>query len=116
MVKWELLPANYNRAAWDDALLQSHDYNVFQSFRWGEYKRGAGWTPMRWIARDHTGLVVAMAQILTKSFRDKVKIGWAPGGPVLLFPQTPWDELTLIVKLLLREINALGGRTSIRFD
>ncbi len=116
MVKWELLPATHNRAKWDDALLQSQDYTVFQSFRWGEFKRGTGWTPMRWIARDRAGLVVAMAQILTKSFRGRVKIGWAPGGPVLLFPPTPLGELALIVKLLLQEINALGGRTCIRFD
>lgn len=116
MVKWELLSATCNRAEWDQSLLQSQDYNVFQSFRWGEYKRAGGWTPMRWIARDQAGSTIAMAQILVKTYPGKVTIGWAPGGPILRFVGTPHYNLSSLFDFLVKEIASLGGRTSIRFD
>jgi lipid II:glycine glycyltransferase (peptidoglycan interpeptide bridge formation enzyme) len=115
MVSWELLAPTLAAADWNVLLLKSRDYSIFQSFDWGEYKRAAGWIPMRWLARDRYGSVVCMAQVLTKSFPGKVKIGWAPGGPVLFFPETRQVELASVVKLLLGKINALGGKTFIRF-
>jgi len=116
MVKWELLSASCTRAEWDQAMLQSEDYNVFQSFRWGEYKRTGGWTPMRWIARDQAGETLAMVQILVKTLPGKVTIGWAPGGPILRFPRTPCHELAALIDSLLKQLATLRRRTSIRFD
>nr|MBA2703372.1 peptidoglycan bridge formation glycyltransferase FemA/FemB family protein [Blastocatellia bacterium] len=116
MVKWELLSATCNRAEWDQPLLQSEDYNVFQSFRWGEYKRSGGWTPMRWIARDQEGATIAMVQILVKTFPGNVRIGWAPGGPILRCAGTSRLGLTSTIDSLLTDLVALKGRTSIRFD
>jgi hypothetical protein len=116
MVKWELLSASCIRAEWDQAMLQSEDYNVFQSFRWGEYKRNGGWTPMRWIARDETGETIAMVQILAKTPRGRVTIGWAPGGPILQFARTPRHQLAALIDSLLEQLAILRRTTSIRFD
>ncbi len=115
IVKWERLSAACDRAAWDQAMLQSQDYNVFQSFLWGEYKRAGGWTPTRWIGRDQSGSTVAMGQILVKTYPGKVTIGWAPAGPIMRFAATPQRNLASIIKSLTNEI-APRGRTIIRFD
>jgi len=97
-------------------MLQSADYNVFQSFRWGEYKRTGGWTPMRWTARDQAGETIAMVQILVKTLPGKITIGWAPGGPIVRFPRTTNHELPALIDSLLKQLATLRGRTSFRFD
>ena len=70
--------------SWDEALTYSEDYNVFQSYVWGEFKKTTGWVPERWIASDKNGDIICMVQILIKSFPAGFKIGWAPGGPVFI--------------------------------
>jgi hypothetical protein len=69
---------------WDEALTYSEDYNVFQSYMWGEFKKTTGWVPERWIASDKNGDIICMVQILIKSFPAGFKIGWATGGPVFI--------------------------------
>ena len=69
---------------WDEALTYSEDYNVFQSYVWGEFKKTTGWVPERWIASDKNGDIICMVQILIKSFPAGFKIGWATGGPVFI--------------------------------
>jgi len=116
MVEWELFSVNRNEADWDQFLLQSQDYNVFQSSRWGEYKRASGWTPLRLIARNETGAVVAMTQVLTKDFPAGIQISWAPGGPILRFSDDLPHDLHLTIEGLLAAIKTVGSRVYIRLD
>lgn len=97
MVTWERIDENYERSGWDPSLLCSRDGGIFQSYVWGEFKRRLGWTPMRWLATDRDGSVVAMAQVLMKSLGGGIKIGWVPGGPALLFPKTECHNLISIL-------------------
>ncbi|MBV9868816.1 MAG: peptidoglycan bridge formation glycyltransferase FemA/FemB family protein, partial [Abitibacteriaceae bacterium] len=100
---------------WDQALLQSQDYTVFQSFGWGEYKRNFGWQPWRWLAR-HDDHIVAMAQILVKALPAKIKIGWAPGAPVLLFPHSKSKDIPIVMQSLLDTLSRRHRRLALRFD
>lgn len=115
MVNWESLPESVSAEDWDRSLLAGEDRNVFQSFGWGEYKRAAGWEPRRWIARDGNGMVVAMAQVLTKSFLHGVTVGWVPGGPVFHFPGALSHSPTSMLEGLLERYRATGRVVWIRF-
>jgi|GEM_PF-845465 len=115
-VTWELVEQPSDLEEWDRALEQCAAGSVFQSYKWGEYKRAAGWVPMRWIAWNADKAVVAMCQILTKSYPAGVMVGWAPGGPVPRFSATPAQDLARVVRGLLDEMNGLRKRVSLRFD
>ena len=43
MARWELLTDEVARSTWDEALLKFDDYTPFQTYAWGEYRRGLGW-------------------------------------------------------------------------
>ncbi len=115
MISWERLPQTYKPEEWDRLLLESHDHTVFQSYGWGEYRRTFGWLPVRWIARNKSGAVLAMAQILIKKLPLGLSLCWCPGGPILTFPETSNRDVALIIELLLRRIKALK-RAYIRFN
>jgi hypothetical protein len=82
---WELLDDGEARRMWDAELVKAEDYAVFQSYGWGEFKRSAGFRPLRWIARDAAGNTVAMVQFLLKSLPLGFAVAWAAGGPAVRF-------------------------------
>ncbi|MEA2585252.1 MAG: hypothetical protein QOF33_3337 [Thermomicrobiales bacterium] len=63
-------------AAWDEAL-ESLGGHLLQSWRWGEFKSGHGWTVER-VAVNGVGS--AMAQVLFRR-RGPVSVGYIPRGP-----------------------------------
>jgi len=81
MVNWELRK-NISVKEWNDHLVCFSNYDYFQSYNWGEYKKSFGWTPYRFIAVNSKNNVIAMAQCLFKSFPFSIGILWCPGGPV----------------------------------
>lgn len=83
---WDLFSQQGDSEHWDALLAESQDANVFQSYRWGEHKRRSGWIPARWIGTDSANRIVAMVQVLAKPVVAGVRAGWAPGGPLILFP------------------------------
>lgn len=115
MTAWEIA-LEADAAAWDNTLLGSTDYNVFQSFQWGEYKRAFGWTPLRCIARDERGMPKAMVQILTKKLPFGTVMGWAPGGPLYSFPSSRTEELPGVMNQLLEHIKQRSSRFIVRFN
>ena len=68
-------------ANWDSQLLQFEDQNLYQSFRWGTYKRIRGWTPRHFRAEMNGG-VIAMLQALVRTYPLRTAVAWCPGGPV----------------------------------
>ncbi len=66
---------------WDAALMKFADYNLYQSFGWGEFKRRRRWDVRRGnLVVD--GVQVGMAQCLVREVRvARTKIVWMPGGP-----------------------------------
>ncbi len=117
MVIWELFDNNNSPDRWNSLLLKSEDYNIFQSVGWGEYKSIYGWLPMRYLAKDKDGRIVAMAQILIKHLPVVgIKIGWIPGGPIFSFPQSKEIELAKIAKGLIEKVEKLSSNIFIRFN
>lgn len=112
MITWE--ESQPSAEAWDAALLASDDYNVYQSFAWGEYKRTAGWSPGRLWARNGDGEIVGMVQILTKRLPADILFGWSPGGPVAEFPAQ--GELEPLIETLAKHLAASRTRWCVRFD
>ena len=69
-------------AKWDAALTTLPDYNVYQAYSWGEFKKRSGWIVRRGSVLVHSE-PVAMAQCLVRELRSaRVVVVWVPGGPV----------------------------------
>jgi lipid II:glycine glycyltransferase (peptidoglycan interpeptide bridge formation enzyme) len=72
-------------AAWDEALLASENAGLLQSWRWGEFKRRSGWSPLRLTTQDlHSpDGASACAQVLFRKLPLlPISIAYVPRGPV----------------------------------
>jgi lipid II:glycine glycyltransferase (peptidoglycan interpeptide bridge formation enzyme) len=77
-------------AAWDAPLLRAEHASLLQSWRWGEFKRPAGWVPWRLMlyARGENGAPnrpLVAAQVLFRALPHlplPVSIAYIPRGPV----------------------------------
>ena len=73
-----------NNTQWNEALLQFKEYNIFQSYEWGELKKSEGWEPLRIIVSDNDCMELTLiAQILMKKVFG-INIAWCPGGPLII--------------------------------
>ncbi len=115
MVTWEQYPENEGAQGWDSLLLQARDYTVFQSYGWGEYKRTAGWRPLRYVARNKGGKVTGMAQLLLKLLPLGFGMAWAPGGPALRFEAGGAEPVGRDLLGLLVEMHSRYPRVLVRF-
>jgi hypothetical protein len=82
MVTWELLTQERARLVWDETLSRFDDGSPFQSYAWGEYRRGLGWEPYRWAAFDDRREIVAMMQGCVRRHHFGFGLLWSEGGPV----------------------------------
>ena len=72
-----------NNIQWNEALLQFDEYNIFQSYEWGELKKCEGWQPLRIIVfNNETKKLTLIAQIIIKKVLG-INIAWCPGGPLI---------------------------------
>ena len=81
MVNW-VIANDMTMKEWDKKLVHFSDYDFYQSYNWGEYKKDFGWIPYRSIAIDSNNKIIAMAQCLLRSLPCSVGISWCPGGPI----------------------------------
>lgn len=65
---------------WDKAVLKFPDYNVYQSFAWGEHRQTFGWHAVR-MTGERDGKMLCVAQVLVRHLPLGVKFAWVPGGP-----------------------------------
>lgn len=82
MARWESLTDETARLTWDQTLARFEDCSPFQSFAWGEYRRGLGWEPYRWVASDDQGEVTTMLQGYLRRHPFGLGLVWSEGGPV----------------------------------
>jgi len=82
MTRWELLTDEVAAKTWDEALLRLSDYTPFQSYAWGEYRRGLGWQPCRWAAFNERGEIVTMLSGSLRRYPLGFGLVWSEGGPV----------------------------------
>lgn len=82
MPTWKAFTDEEARLVWDDALARFADCSPFQSYAWGEYRRGLGWQPYRWAAVNEQNEIVAMLQAYLRCHRFGIGMLWSEGGPV----------------------------------
>lgn len=82
MANWRAFTDDEARAAWDDALARLDGCSPFQSYAWGEYRRGLGWEPYRWAAVNEQNEIVAILQAYLRRQRFGIGMLWSEGGPV----------------------------------
>ncbi|HEV2903829.1 MAG TPA: peptidoglycan bridge formation glycyltransferase FemA/FemB family protein [Pyrinomonadaceae bacterium] len=82
MPTWKAFTDEEARLAWDNALARFEDCSPFQSYAWGEYRRGLGWHPYRWAAVNEQNEIVAMLQAYLRRHRLGIGMLWSEGGPV----------------------------------
>ncbi|MBF0343296.1 MAG: peptidoglycan bridge formation glycyltransferase FemA/FemB family protein [Nitrospirae bacterium] len=69
-----------DKSTWDSLHDQTKEYNIYQTFEWGEFKKTEGWETKRFMLKiDDTDFTIA--QTVEKKLFDK-KIIWIPGGPI----------------------------------
>lgn len=78
---WIKVSAADAEATWDEQLRRFADHTIYQSVRWGRYKRFRGWEPAYFRAESN-GVVVAMLQALVRTYPWRTVVAWCPGGPV----------------------------------
>ena len=81
MVNW-IMAKDMTVKEWDKQLVHFSNYDFYQSYNWGEYKKDFGWIPYRSIAIDSNNKIIAMAQCLLRKLPCSVAISWCPGGPI----------------------------------
>ena len=101
MAKWELLTDEVALKIWDEALLRFDDYTPFQTYAWGEFRRGLGWQPYRWAAFNERREIVAMLLGSVRRYPLGFGLVWSEGGPV--------GDLSLCDESLQEEIRQTTG-------
>jgi len=82
MIRWELVSDNTGVEIWDKSLVEFPDYNIYQTYAWGQHKGNFGWIPQRFMAYDPENNVVAMFQVLLRRYPGNILMLWGSGGPV----------------------------------
>lgn len=113
---WDVVvPTADMRAMWDSQLQEAEDYNVFQTYAWGQYKKHHGWIPVLCVGRGKSGRLVGMVQILIKKLPLGMSAGWAPGGPVFQFKGWSPKEVDPLLGSLRQVIENKFGSIWLRF-
>jgi FemAB family len=101
MVTWKLLTDEEALQSWDRTLLTFDDCSPYQSYSWGEYRKGLGWMPCRWTAIDEREKLVALMHGALRRYPFGVGLVWCEGGPI--------GDLSVCDQSLLAAIKATTG-------
>lgn len=83
---------DWKAADWDALAARSPLGDAFQSYEWGEVKRGLGWTPLRYLVEQgerRMAVVFIQERALERRLPGplgRIRIHYAPRGPILLEP------------------------------
>lgn len=96
MIEWAEWSDAEAATKWDVALTALPNYNLYQSYGWGEFKRRHGWSIRRGSVVIN-GAQVAMAQCLVREIQPaRIVVAWVPGGPAGSL--TGWLELGTVLQ------------------
>lgn len=82
MITWQPVSCESSPGEWDNNLLLFPDYNIYQTYSWGQHRQDFGWKPLRLMARDEENHPVAMMQVMLRRYPGNFVLLWSPGGPV----------------------------------
>ncbi len=99
-------------AEWSRALAALPDAHVLQTWEWGEFKAGYGWSAERLVWRTVDGRPAAAAQVLERRVRVPVlglssSVLYAPRGPLL-----DWRAVE-VADHVLRDLHAMAARPGV---
>jgi len=103
-MQWKPFQPEKTAAEWDDLPARASDDNPFQSSAWADYKGRMGWRPHRWVTEGRDGAVLCAVQLLRKPLPFGRSLLWAPGGPMIGFPDGVGEDLGLILSKGLQQI------------
>jgi lipid II:glycine glycyltransferase (peptidoglycan interpeptide bridge formation enzyme) len=83
VVNWEIVGDTLAPDAWDSLLGGFAHAQIFQTHGWGEFKRLAGWQPIRLLARAPGEPAAGIAQVLLRRLPGGFRFAWVPGGPCI---------------------------------
>lgn len=81
--------------AWRETLGQIGEDHLLQSWEWGQFKSHYGWRTLNLAWKDADGEPSAAAQVLFRTHRPGLTIGYCPRGPLL-----DWSEPDLVSEVL----------------
>ncbi len=82
MITWQPISDETGPGDWNNSVLLFPDYNIYQTYAWGQHREDFGWQPLRLMARDEENRPVAMMQVMLRRYPGNVVLLWSPGGPV----------------------------------
>lgn len=77
MVVWKKFEGT--REQWNQDLFKLDNYNLYQSFEWGEIKKETGWNIFRAILIQKEN-ITTMVQVLYRNYPMGICLCWIPGG------------------------------------
>lgn len=90
-------------AAWDSFLATTPGGDHVQTSIWSRLKAPMGWQATRLILKERDE-IVGGAQMLTRTFKKRIRIGYISGGPI--FTSTNVDTVALFLSALRREVDS----------
>jgi len=52
MITWQPISDETGPGDWNNSVLLFPDYNIYQTYAWGQHREDFGWQPLRLMARD----------------------------------------------------------------
>ncbi len=88
-------------AAWDSFVAGHAGGHLLQSWGWGRFKHGQGWTPARLAVRDRDGAIQAAAGVLFRrpARGMPISVAYVPRGPVMAFDEAQPPTVALLAGL-----------------
>jgi len=115
-VTWELWQEDLPASEWDGLLIRAADAHPLQFHFWGEYRRMAGWEPVRYVAKNKNGAVAGMAQVLVKKILG-VHVAWIAGTVAMQFQGADWHSARRdLLESLVDKLKSGWKRCYIRFN
>jgi peptidoglycan pentaglycine glycine transferase (the first glycine) len=100
--------------AWDELAVRSPLGDAFQSYAWGELKRGLGWMPLRFVVEEsgrRVAVLFVQERVLSRRMPGPLgglNMHYAPRGPILLSPSPQAAQAALQgLRMLARDRHAL---------
>ena len=96
---WNHLSPGDVATTWDARLQDFTGQSLFQSLRWGQYKRTRGWTP-HYFHASRNGTIVGMLQAFVRTYASRTVFAWCSGGPVGTLEACTPESMRQLARLL----------------
>jgi len=82
MAVWNQISDPKTLENWDASVQGLAGFNPYQGRYWGSSKSALGQNVLYFLAQNDAGQLVAAAQVIVRTFANKIAQAWIPGGPI----------------------------------